>query len=289
MSKIIVFSIAKGGEGKSSLCSAMASALASGFTYNEGETEVTREPADVLILDIDPQGNTTSLFDSKIYETRNDVLPAVETVAGVYTNKIPLKDVIYPTTNEHLFIAPSHFDLRNVLGEGVYADYYEQRLIEELNKEEDGVALKDKYDYILIDCPSFVGGCLVNSAVAVATDLVLPVTPSEKSMNGIDQMYQLFGEMVNKHDAKINITIVPNRVELSIDRSKPDSKLKHIATRIILNELYNHEIYSRCVTKTMVPESNSEATADVYLRDSFTHNPKSTFSKAVMRLILEKF
>lgn len=280
MGKVITVTNQKGGVGKTSLLAAVAAYLASlGFK--------------VLVIDLDPQGNTTAMFDRKIYEEDPTSLATSDTVHATFQNNEPL--VCFDTQVENVSLCPSHPALRDIVYKEVERQYLTQRIKEELDREEIEMdsdtnpirtKVRDKYDYILIDTPSFLGGFLTPSAYLASDSVLIVTTPSDRSIEGVDEVYNEIQKLINSNDAKLKILgIVINKAVLA--RRKTDDLPKHIATRIALNALTGHDIYKNIICATIIPDSASETSADVIKTNSYTHNPHSSFSKAIVNLSKE--
>lgn len=161
MGKIIALSNQKGGVGKTTTAINLASFVA----------EKNRK---VLIIDFDPQGNTTSGFgveknmlESNVY----DCLMCEKTA----------KEVIIPTKTENLDILPSNMDLAAAEVDLVNMKQREYALRFALD------SIKDNYDYIFIDCPPSLGLLTLNALVA-ADSVVIPIQSEFFALEGLSQL-----------------------------------------------------------------------------------------------------
>ncbi|MEN8233411.1 MAG: AAA family ATPase [Actinomycetota bacterium] len=160
---IVAIANQKGGVGKSTT----AINLGAGLTF-QGER--------VLIVDLDPQGNTTSglgVDRTAIEYSTYDLL--VEDVA--------IEDVIEPTSVRELFVVPATIELAGAEIELVSMFSRESRL---------GNALKpvaDDYDFILIDCPPSLGLLTVNG-LAAADEAFIPIQCEYYALEGVSQLVQ---------------------------------------------------------------------------------------------------
>src|SRR5436309_2602431 len=118
----------KGGTGKSSTSISLAAGLA-------------RKGKKTLLIDIDSQANSSKVLLPHYQQTAKE-----QTVYATIIERQPLP--IHPTQTAHLDIVPSHILLSNtdvVLTTAI--DHREARLRYQLEK------VKDRYDYVFIDCP----------------------------------------------------------------------------------------------------------------------------------------
>ena len=151
----------KGGVGKSTT----AINLGAGLAF-QGER--------ILILDLDPQGNTTSglgIDRTAIEYSTYDVL--VEDVA--------IEDAVEPSSVRDLFVVPATIELAGAEIELVSMFSREARLG---NSIKDTV---DDFDYILIDCPPSLGLLTVNG-LAAADEVLIPIQCEYYALEGVSQL-----------------------------------------------------------------------------------------------------
>ncbi len=162
----------------------------------------------ILILDIDPQGNTTSGIgiDKKgLDKTTYEIL--------VDENMNP-KDAILNTCVENMHIIPASVQLAGAEIELVQLAGREQRLKKAIDK------VKEDYDYIFIDCPPSLGLLTINSLTAVDSVLI-PIQCEFYALEGVSQLMSTI-ELVKKNlnpDLKIQgviLSMFDGRTNLSI-------------------------------------------------------------------------
>ena len=161
MGKIIAFSNQKGGVGKTTTAINLAA-------------YVSVWKKKVLIVDFDPQGNATSGFGvekNRLEQTCYDVLMGDCTA----------KDVIIPTMMDNLWIMPSNSDLAGAEVDLVNVPARESVLKRAL------APIKDKYDYIFIDCPPSLGLLTLNALVA-SDGVIIPIQSEFFALEGVTQL-----------------------------------------------------------------------------------------------------
>ncbi len=167
MAKIISLVNQKGGVGKTTTSINLSAALG-------------KEGKKTLLVDLDPQRNaTTGLgfsngdYDSDVYE--------------VMTGKTTIDKAIVKTKFENLSILPSTINLAGVDVEFVknMLDNAEFRQNEQLKIALDSI--RDKYDYIIIDCQPALGVATMNALVA-SDSVIIPVQCEFFALEGITQL-----------------------------------------------------------------------------------------------------
>lgn len=199
MSKVIAVTNQKGGVGKTTTSVNLSAALA----YMGKK---------VLLIDIDPQANATQGIGVDRSELDLTVYDAI-------TQNTPLKDIIIPTDVEGLSIVPANIDLAGVEIElSQVKSGREQRLKNAL------IAEKDKYDFVIIDCPPALG--LLNTNALTASDAVLiPVQCEYYALEGLTQLLNtiLLTQKVFNEDLTIEgvlLTMLDSRTNLGIEVSQ---------------------------------------------------------------------
>jgi chromosome partitioning protein len=127
-----------------------------------------------LIVDLDPQGNATTgvgvnprNLDASMYD--------------VVINEVPIENCIEATSFRNLFIAPASLDLAGAEIELVPAFSRELRLRRALD------AVRDDYDFMLIDCPPSLGLLTVNG-LAAAEEVLVPIQCEYYALEGLGQL-----------------------------------------------------------------------------------------------------
>ena len=161
----------------------------------------------ILILDIDPQGNTTSgigISKKGLAKTTYEVL----------VDDLPPEQAILATCVANLDIIPASVQLAGAEIELVQLEGREKRLKKAIDK------IKDKYDYIFIDCPPSLGLLTINSLTAVDSVLI-PIQCEFYALEGVSQLMSTI-ELVKKNLNKaleiqgVILSMFDGRTNLSI-------------------------------------------------------------------------
>ena len=151
----------KGGVGKSTTAINLSAALG----------ELGKQ---VLLVDLDPQGNSSSGLGIEKSQVHNCVY-------DVLLNDVAIEDVIIPDMGEGLDLVPATINLAGAEVELVSEMARENRLKDAVG------SLRGKYDYIFIDCPPSLGLLTVNALVA-ADKLLIPIQCEFYALEGVTKL-----------------------------------------------------------------------------------------------------
>ncbi len=178
MGKIISFANQKGGVGKTTSCVNVAASLGV-LGYK------------VLVIDLDPQGNTTSgvgIAKKSLKGSTRDLL----------SGKLPVEEIIVDTPYQNLSVIPTNTALS-----GAEFDLFEFEDTEKRMK----IALepiRDKYDYILVDCPPSLGMLTINAFTA-SDGVIVPMQCEFYALEGLSQLMITINRIKRLYNPDLNV------------------------------------------------------------------------------------
>ena len=179
MGKTIAIANQKGGVGKTTTAINLAASLA-----------VLEKK--VLVIDADPQANTTSGLNFSPEDDQK------RTLYEVMIGKLDVHDALIQTEMENLHMIPSHINLVGA----------EIELLDEPDREsmlKNALApVKDEYDFILIDCSPSLGLITVNS-LAASDSVIIPVQPEFFALEGLGKLLQTIRLVQNDINPSLSI------------------------------------------------------------------------------------
>ena len=204
----------------------------------------------VLILDIDPQGNTTSgigiqkkTLDYTVYDL-------------LIREDFNTEDAIMETSVKGLDIIPASVDLAGAEIELVQIEDRESRLRRALDK------VRDKYDFIFIDCPPSLGLLTINSLTAVESVLI-PIQCEFYALEGVSQLVNTI-ELVR---GNLNPNLQIEGVILSMFDGRTNLSIQVVQE---VKKYFGSKVYS-----TVIPRNVRLAEAPSYGMPIMEYDPKS--------------
>ena len=247
MGKIIEEKKQKGGVGKTTTSVNLSSLLA-------------KKGKKVVLLDADPQGNATSGLgvDKNVEKSLYDVL----------VNEEPVENTLQDTIEKNLKICPSNVNLAGAEVELVSQMSREHRLKEQLDQ------IKDKYDYIFIDCPPSLGLITLNSFTA-ADSVLIPVQCEYYALEGL-------GQLIN------TINLVKKHLNKSLEIEGAVLTMYDIRTNLsnqVVKEVKKY--FDDKVYKTVIPRNVRLSEAPSFGMPITTYDPKSKGARSYEKLAKE--
>tara|TARA_B110000879_G_scaffold187910_1_gene250170 strand:+ start:591 stop:1598 length:1008 start_codon:yes stop_codon:yes gene_type:complete len=181
--KIIVGQIVKGGTGKTTTIDYLSSC-------------VNSFGAKVLLIDADPQGNLTDLFniDADKHATLIDVVKNESSLKNAIISINPGLDLI-PSRIENVVLDTT------IINDRMSVDLFYRNLLEEV---------QDHYDFIFIDCPPTLG-LAVTAASLFADVIIVPLNPDKFSSKGLEILRQELKLLQRNFKKNINFKVYLNK------------------------------------------------------------------------------
>lgn len=248
VAKVIAISNQKGGVGKTTTAINLAASFAA-------------KDLRVLLIDCDPQGNSTSGLGIE-----KD--PANLTVYNALLDKVPIAEIAIKTACEGLEIVRADRNLVAANLEMVDLPDREYRLRQTVD------AVRAKYDYILIDCPPALDLLTLNALVA-ADSVLIPIQCEFFALEGISQLMDTIDRVRDAFSHQLHIegillTMFDDRTNL---------------TRQVADDL--RDFFQDQVLSTVIPRSVRLAEAPSYGKPILAYDPRSRGAESYMKLAKE--
>jgi len=233
MGKIIAISNHKGGVGKTT------------STVNIG-AGLRMHGKRVLLIDLDPQANLTQSLG---------IVNTERTVYGVLKGKYKIAEAVY-TAQTGQEIVPSELDLSGAEVELSMEAGREFILKEQL------YTLRDRYDYLLIDCPPSLGLLTLN-ALTASDEIYLPLQAEFLAVQGLKKLT----EIVEKVKMRLNPILKIGGVFIT------QFDIRRVLNRNVLEIISKH--FGDSVFDTKIRDNIALAEAPTMGQDIFAYSPKS--------------
>ena len=247
MGKVISVANQKGGVGKTTTTVNLSTLLA-------------KKGKKVLLIDTDPQGNATS----GLGVTKELELSVYDILVGDTT----FEETIEKTAIKNLSVCPSNISLAGAEVQLVSMMSREQRLKVKLDE------IKDKFDYILIDCPPSLGLITLNAFTASDTVLI-PVQCEYFALEGLGQLLNTVN-LVKKHLNK-NLEIEGALLTMYDARTNLSNQVVKEVKKYFEGKVY----------KTVIPRNVRLSEAPSYGMPISLYDPRSKGAKAYEKLSKE--
>ena len=248
MGRIIAIANQKGGVGKTTTAINLSASLAS-----LGKK--------VLAIDMDPQGN----MSSGLGVDKNEV---EKTVYDLIIGNIGIEECIYEEVIENLDVLPSNIDLSAAEIELIGVDNKEYILRDKVNK------VKEKYDFIIIDCPPALSMLTIN-AMTTSDSVLVPIQCEYYALEGLSQLIHTI-ELVQE---RLNPELEIEGVVFTMYDARTNLSLQVVEN---VKDNLNQNIY-----KTIIPRNVRLAEAPSYGMPINLYDPKSKGTESYLLLAEE--
>ncbi len=247
MGKVISIANQKGGVGKTTTSVNISTILA-------------KKGKKVLMIDTDPQGNATSGLgiDKNVNFSIYDVI----------INDVEIDNTIQQTMVKNLEVCPSNINLAGAEVELVSMEDREYKLKEKIDSQ------KDKYDYIIIDCPPSLGLITLNAFTA-SDSVLIPVQCEYYALEGLGQLLNTI-QLVQEH---LNENLQIEGALLTMFDAR--TNLSNQVVREV-NKYFENKVY-----KTVIPRNVKLSEAPSYGMPISIYDPRSKGAKSYDKFVKE--
>ncbi len=245
MGKAIAIANQKGGVGKTTTAINLSSCLAA-----KGKK--------VMVVDTDPQGNTTSGFGVE----KNDL---DNTIYELMLGECSVKDCLISDVIPNVSLVPSNVNLSAAEIELIGINKKEYILRDEVDY------VKEQYDFIIIDCPPSLNMLTIN-ALTTADTVLVPIQCEYYALEGLSQLIHT----INLVKARLNPKLKMEGVVFTMYDARTN-----LSMQVVENVKDN---LSQYIYKTIIPRNIRLAEAPSYGLPINLYDAKSTGAEAYMLL-----
>ena len=245
MGKIIAIANQKGGVGKTTTSNNLSACLA-----EKGKK--------VLVIDTDPQGNTTSGFGIEKNELEN-------TIYELILGECSIRDCIIGNVTENVSVLPANVNLAATEIELIGMEKKEYILKNEVDY------VKNDYDFIIIDCPPSLNILTIN-AMTTADSVLVPIQCEYYALEGLSQLIHT----VNLVKERLNPDLEMEGVVFTMYDARTN-----LSMQVVENVRQN---LKQRVYQTLIPRNIRLAEAPSYGMPINKYDAKSAGAEAYMQL-----
>lgn len=245
MIKIMAFVNQKGGTGKTTACVNIAAALA-------------LKKYKILLIDLDGQANASISLGI-------DPIGVKKSMYDVLLNHVELEEITQQSPRENLWLAPANMELAN---SDISLNGHQTRLKKLIH------SYKERFDFILIDCPPSLSLLTVN-ALSASDGIIIPMLCDYLSLEGLKQLLLTIEKVKNgfNHDLT-TLGILSNKVD----------RRRNLTNETI--ELIKKE-FPKEIFKTEIPVCAALAEAPSFGKDVFGYTSWTTGAAAYREVTAE--
>ncbi len=248
MGKVVTIVNQKGGVGKTTTAINLAASLA-------------LAEKDILVIDTDPQGNSTSGLGI----SRDDL---DKSLYDVYAGRCEINDALKKSSMEHLNILPSTIDLLGIEVELVGKEGRESVLNNAID------SIRERYRYIFIDCPPSLGLLTLNALVA-ADSVIIPVQCEYYALEGLGLLTKTLRLVRNSFNPNLEIEgIVLTMFDLRNNLSQEVAKE--------VRKYFGDKVYN-----TVIPRNVTLGEAPSYGKPALLYDIRSKGAQSYLSLAKE--
>jgi chromosome partitioning protein len=215
----------------------------------------------VLLIDIDPQGNSTSGFGFDKSKVKRCIYDAL-------VNDVPVEEMVLQTEIPNLKLLPATIQLAGAEIELVSIMSRETKLKRALDK------VKYQYDYVIMDCPPSLGLLTINSLTA-ANSVLVPIQCEFYALEGLTQLMNTIS-LVQKN---LNPALTLEGVVLTMFDARTNLSIQ------VVDEVKNH--FRHKVYQTIIPRNIRLSEAPSHGQPVIKYDPKSKGSEVYYDLARE--
>jgi len=221
----------------------------------------------VLLIDLDPQSNSTTglgIDRSKIKKS----------IYNVIVGDCDIKEAIYKTPFKNLSIVPSVIDLAGAEMELFQIGFQDKEFIITEQLKQQLNTIRDRYDFIIIDCLPSLGTLTVN-ALAASDSVIIPIQCEFYSLDGVNQLLHTILQIQKKINPALDIegvllTMLDGRTLLGLEVVED------------VRKFFNEKVFS-----TIIPRLVKLVEAPSHGKPIIEYDPKSKGALAYLNLAKE--